>query len=739
MNIHTSRRQILKGTGSLVVSFSLAGPIGEALAQGAAAPKPVALTEVDSFLAIDAKGFVTVYSGKVDLGTGVRTALMQIVADELDVPMNNVNLIEGDTATTPAQGTTWGSLTIQAGGVQLRNAAAAARIALLEEASKRLSVKPAVLKVTNGVVSAGGKRVSYGEMIGGKTFSLKVDHAKPPQSKDPKDFKLVGKSVPRVDIPGKMTGTFTYIHDFRVPGMLHARVMRPPAIGAKLQSVDETSIKNIPGAKVVKEGDFLAVVAESEWNAIRGARLLKTSWSKSETLPVQAKLWEHIRGTKIAKDEEYGKVGNSAEALAKGAKKLSATYDFAIHTHGSIGPSCAVAEFKDGKLTSWSASQATHNLCTQLAKMLGLTPENVRCVYLEGAGCYGRNGHEDAAADAALLAKATGKPVRVQWSRADEHGWDPKGPPTLIDLRASIDEAGNVTAWEHESWIPQQTPNGFLVPLVAASLTGLPADEHIAPGNIFQNSAIGYKFPNTKSVCHRLETTPFRPSWIRTPGRMQNTYANECFLDELAAATNSDPIEFRLKYLDPADKRGIEVLLRLIALAKWEKRASPRKNVSGNIVKGRGMSYVKYELVRTYIGTVCDVEVNRTTGEIRVPKFYLVHDCGQIINPDGLKNQLEGNVIQTLSRTLIEEVKFDRAQVTSLDWETYPILTFPQVPDIVMDLIDRPSEKPWGAGEPAAAVIPSAISNAVFDAIGVRVRSVPFTPEKVKAAMKGAA
>ncbi len=739
MNIHTSRRQILKGTGSLVVSFSLAGPIGEALAQGAAAPKPVALTEVDSFLAIDAKGFVTVYSGKVDLGTGVRTALMQIVADELDVPMNNVNLIEGDTATTPAQGTTWGSLTIQAGGVQLRNAAAAARIALLEEASKRLSVKPAVLKVTNGVVSAGGKRVSYGEMIGGKTFSLKVDHAKPPQSKDPKDFKLVGKSVPRVDIPGKMTGTFTYIHDFRVPGMLHARVMRPPAIGAKLQSVDETSIKNIPGAKVVKEGDFLAVVAESEWNAIRGARLLKTSWSKSETLPVQAKLWEHIRGTKIAKDEEYGKVGNSAEALAKGAKKLSATYDFAIHTHGSIGPSCAVAEFKDGKLTSWSASQATHNLCTQLAKMLGLTPENVRCVYLEGAGCYGRNGHEDAAADAALLAKATGKPVRVQWSRADEHGWDPKGPPTLIDLRASIDEAGNVTAWEHESWIPQQTPNGFLVPLVAASLTGLPADEHIAPGNIFQNSAIGYKFPNTKSVCHRLETTPFRPSWIRTPGRMQNTYANECFLDELAAATNSDPIEFRLKYLDPADKRGIEVLQRLIALAKWEKRASPRKNVSGNIVKGRGMSYVKYELVRTYIGTVCDVEVNRTTGEIRVPKFYLVHDCGQIINPDGLKNQLEGNVIQTLSRTLIEEVKFDRAQVTSLDWETYPILTFPQVPDIVMDLIDRPSEKPWGAGEPAAAVIPSAISNAVFDAIGVRVRSVPFTPEKVKAAMKGAA
>ena len=374
MNIHTSRRQILKGTGSLVVSFSLAGPIGEALAQGAAAAKPVALTEVDSFLAIDAKGLVTVYSGKVDLGTGVRTALMQIVADELDVPMSNVNLIEGDTATTPAQGTTWGSLTVQLGGMQLRNAAATARIALLEEAAKKLSAKPEDLKVVNGVVSAGGKRVTYGELIGGKSFSLKLDHAKPAKSKDPKDFKLVGKSIPRVDIPGKMTGTFTYIHDFRVPGMLHARVIRPPAVGAKLESVDEGSIKNIPGAKVVREGDFLAVVAESEWNAIRAARLLKANWSKSETLPEQAKLWEHVRATKVAKDEEYGKVGDSAAALASGAKKLSATYDFAIHTHGSIGPSCAVAEFKDGKLTSWSASQATHNLRAQLAKMFGIPP-----------------------------------------------------------------------------------------------------------------------------------------------------------------------------------------------------------------------------------------------------------------------------------------------------------------------------------------------------------------------------
>jgi nicotinate dehydrogenase subunit B len=292
-----------------------------------------------------------------------------------------------------------------------------------------------------------------------------------------------------------------------------------------------------------------------------------------------------------------------------------------------------------------------------------------------------------------------------------------------------------VTAWDSEFFIPQQTAGGFLVPLVAASLSGMPAADHTAPGNIFQNSAIPYRFPSVKTVCHRLETTPFRPSWIRTPGRMQNTYANECFIDELAAAAGADPIDFRVKYLDPNDKRGLETIRRVAALAKWETRPSPRTGQSGDVVTGRGFSYVKYELVRTYVAVVADVEVNRRTGQIRVPRFYVAHDCGQIINPDGLKNQLEGNVIQTVSRTLIEELKFDKAMVTSLDWESYPILKFPDVPEIVMDLIDHPAERPWGAGEPAAAVVPSAISNAVFDAIGVRLRSVPYTPDKVKQAM----
>jgi CO/xanthine dehydrogenase Mo-binding subunit len=735
MNIQISRREALLDTGALIVGFTLTD-IQQVMAQ--TATKPVVLTEVDSFLAIDRSGKVTIYSGKVDLGTGIYTALQQIVADELDLPMSRIEMVQGDTLLTPDQGKTWASVTIQIAGMQLRQAAAAARGTLIDDAAKTLGVPAAQLAVADGVISGEGKKVTYAQLIGGKSFSIKLDPKQPVKEKDPKDYKLVGKPVTRLDIPDKLTGKFTYMQDFRLPGMLHGRVVRPVAIDAKLEGVDENSIKDVPGiVKVVRDGDFLGVVAANEWAAIRGALELKATWSTTETLPDQAKLWDYVRATKVAKDEVTSNVGNTAEAMAKDdAKTLKATYDFAIHTHGSIGPSCAVAEFKNGKLTSWSASQATHALRTQLAQMLSLPPDDVRCIYIEGAGCYGRNGHEDAAADAALLAKAVGQPVRVQWSRADEHGWDPKGPPTLIDLRAAMDAVGNVTAWQAEFFIPQAGPGGLDVPLTAATLAGLPQQPVPFPGNIFQDSAIPYKFTNVKTVCHRLEVTPFRPSWIRSPGRMQNTYANESFVDELAAAAGMDPLDFRLKYLDPSDNRGIELLQRLAELANWDKRPSPQRSASGNVVKGRGMSYVKYELVRTYVGVIAEVEVDRSSGEIRVSKFYVAHDCGQIINPDGLKNQLEGCVVQTVSRTLIEELKFNRSQVTSLDWESYPILKFPQVPKIIIDLIDRPTEKPWGAGEPAASVIPSAISNAVFDATGVRLRSIPYTPNKVKTAMQ---
>jgi CO/xanthine dehydrogenase Mo-binding subunit len=502
---------------------------------------------------------------------------------------------------------------------------------------------------------------------------------------------------------------------------------------ATLQAWNDFDCRKIPGyIGPIRKGNYLAVLARTEWGAIRAAREITTTWSDWQGLPDSTKLWEYVRSTKVNKDEDLQKVGNSADALkTPGAKLVSATYDFAIHTHGSIGPSCAIAEYVDDKLTIWCASQQTHLLRKQIANMMEMKPEDVRCIYIEGAGCYGRNGHEDAAADAALLAKATGLPVRVQWTRADEHGWDPKGPPTLLDFRAAIDERGTVLGWESEVFIPDR-PKDIAVTLLPAELAALP-HEPAHPGNIQQALAIPYTIPNIKATAHWLAETPFRPSWIRTPGRMQNTFGNESFVDEICIATRADPIEFRLKNLN--DPRGAELLQRLVKLADWKPRGAAAR-AGGDVVTGRGVAYVKYELVRTYVGAVADVEVDRRTGKVTVKKFCIAHDCGQIINPDGLRNQIEGNVVQTVSRTLLEELKFDRGTVTSLDWISYPILRFPDVPEVAIDLIDRPQEKPWGAGEPTAAVVPAAIANAIYDATGARMRSVPFTPAKVLEALK---
>jgi len=729
-----NRREFLEATGILIVSFSLPCFGSAADAQSATLPKTVALDEVDAFLAIASSGLVTLYSGKVELGTGVGTALTQIVADELDVPPSRIEVVEGDTATTPAQGKTWGSLTIQVGGVQIRQAAATARQALLQEAGKRLGAAAGDLVVEKGVVRArgDGKQISYGELIGGKNFALKIDQQAP--LKDPANYKIVGQPIPRFDIPPKVTGQFTYIQDFKLPGMLHGRVVRPPAIGASLQSVEEKSVNDVAGlVKVIHQGNFLGVVAESEWGAIRAAQKLKASWSNWEGLPEQSHLWEYVRATKINKDDVTSNVGNAEQALEQAAKRVSATYNFAIHSLGSMGPSCAVAEFKDGKLTCWSASQATHDLRLQLAAMLSMKDSDVRVIYVDGSGCYGRNGHEDAAADAVLLARAVGRPVRVQWMREDEHGWDPKGPPTLMDLQAGLDGSGHVVAWYSQLYVPEGA--GGNVKLVAAELAGLPFEKGMSPGNIINNSAIPYTFPNVRTVAHRLAETPLRPSWIRAPGRMQNTFCNEAFVDEVAVAAGADPLEFRLHYLN--DSRGTDLLKRLARFAQWQGRTS-QKASSGEVSTGRGTSYVKYELARTYVGAVADVEINRKSGEIRVKHVAIVQDCGQVINPDGVRNQIEGNVIQTVSRTLKEEVTFDRSHVTSLDWVTYPILTFPEVPDVDIDLMERPTEKPWGVGEPSSAVVPSAIANAVFDAVGVRLRSVPFTPAKLRAALQSA-
>jgi CO/xanthine dehydrogenase Mo-binding subunit len=730
-----TRRDFLKTGGALIVTFSIPAGAGAADVQPMpTTAKTVALDQVDGFLAIDAKGLVTVYSGKVDLGTGIETAMMQIVAEELSVPLNHVRVIQGDTLLTPDQGITWGSLSIQVGGMQIRQAAATARHALLAEGAAKLGVDKDAVSVRDGAVTSkeGGKAVRYGTLVGGKDFRLAID-AKAPL-KDPKDYTIVGKPIARVDIPEKVTGRFMYMQDFKRKGMVHARVVRPAAIKATLQSWNDFDCRAIPGyVGTVKKGNFLAVLGRTEWAAIAASRAISTTWSSWSGLPDQSRLWDYVRATKVVKDEDLQKVGDAAEALkTPNAKTVAATYDFAIHTHGSIGPSCAVAEFTDGKLTVWCASQQNHLLRNQLANMLSMKPADIRCIYVEGAGCYGRNGHEDAAADAALIAREVGLPVRVQWMRQDEHGWDPKGPPMLYDYRAALDDAGRVLAWQAEAYLPDR-PKDFAVTLLPAELAGLPF-EPSHPGNIFQSLGIPYSFPNIRAVAHWVAETPFRPSWIRTPGRMQNTFANESFIDEVASAAGADPIEFRLKNLN--DPRGADVLKALAELAAWKPATTPRGVPSGDIARGRGVAYVKYELVRTYVGAVADVEVDLRTGKVRVTKFYVAHDCGQIINPDGLTNQIEGNVVQTVSRTLIEEVKFDRSRVTSVDWASYPILKFPDVPDVTVRLIDRPAEKPWGAGEPTAAVVPAAIANAIFDATGARMRSVPFTADKVQAALK---
>ena len=727
------RRKFLETSGGgLVVLFSL-GTTGDLIpAEAAMSIKPESVDEVSSFVAIDPSGEVTVYCGHVDLGTGVQTAITQMSAEELDVALERVTVIQGDTALTPDQGISSGSFSIQVAGMQVRQALATARQALLRAASERLGTPVGDLTVTDGVVrsATSGKEIAYAELIGSHTLSITVDKKAP--LKPSSSYAIVGKPIQRLDIPAKVFGEFTYAQDFRLPGMLYGRPVHPPAIKAKLLSVDESSIRDIPGiVKVVREGNFLGVIAESEWAAIKAAKQLKATWTNWAGLPSENDLWSYVRATKVAQQQVTSNVGNVTQALAQSSKRMKATYDFAMQTHGSIGPSAAVAEFKEGKLTCWTASQATHALRQQLAKMFSMSADDVRCVYVEGAGCYGRNAHEDAAGDAALMARSVGRPVRVQWMRWDEHGWDPKGPPTLVDLEAGIDAKGDVAAWKGDFYIPVGGPAAVWV--LTAELAGLPHTENLETGSIFQDSAIPYDFANRYTICHRLATTPLRPSWIRSPGRMQNTFANESFLDEILAETGADPLEFRLNHVN--DPRGAELLHRLGGFADWRAHSKGDRGRGGTVMRGRGLSYIHYELYRTYVGMVADVEVDAKSGKVRVDRVWVVHDCGQIINPDGVRNQVEGGVVQTVSRTLIEELKFNRSRVTSLDWASYPILTFPDAPDVRVQLIDRPAEVPWGAGEPACAVVPSAISNAIFDATGARLRSVPFTSSKLLAAL----
>jgi len=739
------RRDFLQSGSGLVVSFSLLGTAGRAGAQGstgtAAAAKSLLKGEVDAWLGIAADGRVTVYSGKVDLGTGTRTALAQLVAEELDVDFGQIDMVMGDTLLTIDQGQTAGSLTISNGGLTLRRAAACARQALLAAAAKRLPATAGELVVAHGVVSTrtGERKISYAALVEGQPLNIKLD----PKIalKNPASHTVVGQSIPRVDIPAKVTGRFPYIHDFKLPGMLHARVVRPPGLGATLLSVDESSVSQIAGGvRVVRKQDFLAVVSSSEWAAVKAARTLQAQWTAAHTLPEQARLYEYWRHLPVGKDEPVIQTGDAVAALGTGAKRLKATFDFAPHTHGSMGPACAVADFKDGRCTIWSASQATHSLQSELATVLGIAKANIRLIYLDGAGCYGRNGHEDCSGDAALVSQLVGAPVRVQWMRADEHGWDPKSPPTLVDMEGALDAQGLPLAWRSEFFIAQARGTLDEFPLLAAVLSGVKRSGYYT-GNLQKNAEVLYQFPHMKTEVHRLADTAFRTAHLRTPGRMQNTFANEAFFDEMAAAAGADPLQWRLTYLQ--EPRARAVLEDVARLSNWQSRPSPRTDQTGDVAdgrataelsRGRGVAFVKYDNDRTFVALVAEVEVNRRSGKVRVTEVWCSHDCGQLINPDGARNQIEGGIVQTISRTLLEELQFDRTHITSLDWTSYPILRFPEVPHIHISLINRPEQTAWGAGEMAATVVPAAISNAVFDATGVRLRSVPFLPAKVKAA-----
>ena len=741
---NVNRRTVLKaGMGALVVGFSFRALPADGQTMPALptlrSAKSVAKDAVDSFLSINGDGKITVFVGKVDLGTGTKTAMAQMAADELDVPFSRIEMVMGDTATTPDQWMTGANLTIAQGGGELRRACATARAAIMAKAATKFAVPASDLMVEQGVVRVKAdptKSASYAELLqGSKGFDLKVD-AKAP-IKTAADYREVGKSIPRVDIPDKVTGKFVYAHDVRLPGMLHARVVRADAIGGRVQAVDDSAAKKVNGfVQTVRKGDFVAVLAKSEWAAIKAARALNVTWSAGKGLPDKATVFDYWRKQPLAKEEATQNVGDAPAALAASARRVKASYEFAVQTHASIGPSCAVADFAGGKLTVWSPSQATHSMQTELAAITGLPAADIRLLYVDGSGCYGRNGHEDATADAALLATLVGKPVRVQWMRADETARAPKSPPRAIDLEGGFDKDGNLSSWSGDFYIAVNHIVAFKpldFPLLAAADVGLPK-----PGNwvgfLFQNAAAPYALPNLSVKTKHIAETFFRSAHLRSPGRIENSFANESFMDELAADAKADPAEFRIKHIK--DPRALAVINAAMKRSGWASRVGTNAAAShGDTASGRGIAYVRYNNTTTYVAAVAEVEVNRITGEVRVKRVCVGHDCGQIINPNGLANQIEGGVIQTVSRTLLEEVQWDREKVTSVDWVSYPILRFPQVPRVEVDMINVPGDVSWGAGEPTATAIPAAIANAIYDATGARLRSIPITPDKVKAAI----
>jgi nicotinate dehydrogenase subunit B len=742
------RRDLLKSAGGLVVGFTFGGAL-ESIAGQPTAPRmrpSLDPKEVDSALEIHADGSVTVFTSKVDVGTGMRIAIAQMAAEELAVATDRVTVVDGDTSRCPNTGGTGGSTGLTRGGTAVRQAAATARQEILRIAADRLRVPLDRLTIVNGVVrpTGGGRGIRIGALVGGRRLALAVD-AKAPLV-HPSRYTRVRQSPARPDVPAKCAGRYAYVQDFSVPGMLHARIVRPPSFESTLIAVDESSIAHLPDVRVVRIQSFLAVVAADEWAAVRAARELRASWSDWKGLPGHDDLERYLREGAIERDQTIVRRGPSGEAiqppadadaaaletaLAGAASKMSATYFWPCQSHASLGPSSAVADITGDGGTIWTSSQVTYGLRNTLSRLFGLVPDKVRVVFVEGSGSYGTNGADHAAADAVLISKTIGRPVRVQWSRQDEHAWDPKGPQQLLDLRAGLDGSGRIVAWDTQMWIPANRRGARV--LLAASAAGIPQDNGRDAAAIFENGEPPYPVDHVRVLAHWMRDTPLNPSNLRAPGKPANVFAVEGFADEIAAAIGMDALQFRTSRL--RDPRALEVLSRASAAFKWNPRPSPNPDRRGEWVTGRGVAYVRYKNAENYVTTMIDVAVQPSSGRIVVRRVVCAHDCGLVVNPDALRNQIEGGIVQTLSRALHEEVQFDESRVTSVDWSSYPILRFPEVPAVEVILVERPEETLWGGGEASTVPVAAALGNAIFDATGVRLRRVPFTASRVKAAL----
>jgi nicotinate dehydrogenase subunit B len=735
-----TRRRFGQAVGSLVITFSLAPRIAAA----AEAPRlPGSLNNnrmLDAWLRIDADGAVTIFPGKVELGQGAVTALVQIAAEELDLPFHRVHPAPTETGASPDEGVTSGSQSMENGGTALRLACAEARSILLDRAATQLGVVATQLKTENGfVVAQGGKRISYGKLVADGMLHREASAKVAP--KDPTQYRIVGTAVPRRDIPAKVTGGAAYVHDMRLPGMLFGRVARPPSYRAVLADIDQGAVRAMPGVvAVVVSGDFLGVVAKREEQAIaaREALIKNAKWHESPDLPdpdkthdwlKQAKLQDNVIGTK------------SADAPAA-AKRLEASYTRPFLAHAPIGPSCAVAQFHaPDRLQVWSHTQGVYPLRQDLAKALEMPMSAVTVSYVEGSGCYGQDSADDAALDAALLARAVGgKPVKLQLMRQDEFAWEPYGSAMVSNAHAALSADGTIVDWQYELWsnthnMRPGAPDG--VNLLAAWYYENPKPAG-APRNLPQPNGGGdrnalplYDFPNQKVTNHLVIDMPLRVSALRTLGGFHNVFALESFMDELALAAGVDAVEFRLRHLkDPRAKAVIEAVAKK---AGWK----PGTNLAAgnNAMQGRGVGFAKYKNLATYVAVIADVAVDAKTGIIRVQRLAAVADAGLIINPNGLANQIEGGCIQSTSWTLHEQVSFDRHRVTSRDWTGYPILTFPEVPEVEVTLLNHPAEEALGAGEAAQGPTAAAIANAVANATGRRIRDLPLSADRVKLAL----